>query len=193
MRKCSKSGRCGVVQVQRRVSEIIVEILRFAHIVPTLAPRCVRCSAGVSVGRMTSYEMIFPLEVPLRKYLLILLLTILVALALAACASSTDAPAKAVEDYLTALVEKDADRLSTLSCAAWEEDALIELDSFQAVTARLEGPACEQTGTDGDTALVLCNGRIIASYNNEDQELDLSVRTYQVTQEGGDWLVCGVR
>ena len=128
----------------------------------------------------------------MRGFFLILFMTI-ATLALASCASSTDAPAKAVEDYLTALVEKDADRLSTLSCAAWEEDALIELDSFQAVTARLEGPACEQTGTDGDTALVLCNGRIIASYNNEDQELDLSVRTYQVTQEGGDWLVCGVR
>lgn len=128
----------------------------------------------------------------MRRFFLILFITI-ASLALAACASSTDAPAKAVEDYLTALVEKNADRLSTLSCAAWEEDALIELDSFQAVTARLEGLACEQTGTDGDIALVLCNGRIIASYNNEDQELDLSVRTYQVTQEGGDWLVCGVR
>jgi hypothetical protein len=123
---------------------------------------------------------------------LILFITI-ASLALAACASSTATPAKAVEDYLTALVEKNADRLSTLSCAAWEEDALIELDSFQAVTARLEGLACEQTGTDGGIALVLCNGRIIASYNEEDQELDLSVRTYQVTQEGGDWLVCGVR
>ena len=128
----------------------------------------------------------------MRRFFLILFITI-ASLALAACASSTDAPAKAVEDYLTALVEKNADRLSTLSCAAWEEDALIELDSFQAVTARLEGLACEQTGTDGDIALVLCNGRIIASYNEEDQELDLSVRTYQVTQEGGDWLVCGVR
>ena len=48
-------------------------------------------------------------------------------------------------------------------------------------------------GTDGDTALVNCTGKIIASYNNEDQELDLSVRTYQVVQEGGDWLVCGTR
>jgi len=116
-------------------------------------------------------------------------------LSLAACGASNtkDAPAKAVEDYLTALVEKDADRLSTLACGEWEEDALIELDSFQAVTARLDGLTCEQTGTDGETALVLCNGKIIASYNNEDQELDLSVRTYQVTQEGGDWVVCGVR
>ena len=128
----------------------------------------------------------------MHRFFLILFITI-TTLLLAACASSTDAPAKAVEDYLTALVEKDADRLSTLVCGEWEEDALIELDSFQAVTARLDGLACEQTGTDGDTALVLCNGKIIASYNNEDQELDLSVRTYQVTQEGGDWVVCGVR
>lgn len=112
---------------------------------------------------------------------------------LLACTSNTDAPAKAVEDYLNALVEKDADRLSTLVCGEWEEDALIELDSFQAVTTRLEGLACEQTGTDGDTALVLCNGKIIATYTNEDQEIDLSTRTYEVTQEGGDWVVCGTR
>jgi hypothetical protein len=134
------------------------------------------------------------MEAPLRKFFLFLLITI-AASSLAACSTSSNgsAPAKAVEDYLNALVEKDANRLSTLVCGEWEEDALIELDSFQAVTARLEGLACEQTGTDGETVLVLCNGKIIASYNNEDQELDLSVRTYQVTQEGGDWLVCGVR
>ena len=130
----------------------------------------------------------------MRKYVVILLLTIIVALPLAACgASNTDAPAKAVEDYLNALVEKDADRLSTLVCGEWEDDALIELDSFQAVTTRLEGLACEQTGTEGETALVLCNGKIIATYTNEDQEIDLSTRTYEVTQAGGDWLVCGTR
>ena len=134
------------------------------------------------------------MEAPLRRCFLILFMTIAI-LSLAACGASNtnNAPSKAVEDYLTALVEKDADRLPTLVCGEWEEDALIELDSFQAVTARLESLACEQTGTDGETALVLCSGKIIASYNNEDQELDLSVRTYQVTQEGGDWVVCGVR
>jgi hypothetical protein len=134
------------------------------------------------------------MEAPLRRFFLILF-TIIATLSLAACgaANTNDAPAKAVEDYLTALVEKDADRLSTLVCGEWEDEALIELDSFQAVSTRLEGLACEQTGTDGDTALVLCNGKIIATYTNEDQEIDLSTRTYQVTQEGGDWLVCGVR
>lgn len=129
----------------------------------------------------------------MRTFFLILFL-IISALSLSACASSNEnAPAKAVEDYLNALVAKDADRLTNLSCGDWEDEALLELDSFQAVTARLDGLACEQTGTDGNTALVLCNGKIVATYNNEDQELDLSVRTYQVVQEGGDWLVCGTR
>ena len=130
----------------------------------------------------------------MRKFSLILSTIFIAAMFLTACGSSnTDAPAQAVEDYLEALVAKDADRLSTLSCGDWEDDALLELDSFQAVTARLEDVSCEQTGTDGDTALVLCNGNIVATYNDEDQELDLSVRTYQVVQEGGEWLVCGVR
>jgi hypothetical protein len=124
----------------------------------------------------------------------VILLIVFTSLALAACVSSNEnAPAQAVEDYLTALVEKDENRLTTLSCGDWEEDALLELDSFQAVTARLEGLACEQAGTDGDTALVQCKGNIVATYNEEDQQLDLSVRTYQVVQESGEWLVCGTR
>ena len=130
----------------------------------------------------------------MRKFSLIVLSILSLIFVLTACAANNgNAPVKAVEDYLTALIEKDADRLTTLSCGEWEEEALIELDSFQAVEARLEGLACEQTGTDGNTALVLCNGKIIATYGDEDQELDLSVRTYQVVEEGGEWLVCGVR
>ena len=130
----------------------------------------------------------------MRTFFPILFTLLLTSIFLTACASNNaDAPAQAVENYLNALVVKDADRLSTLSCGDWEDDALLELDSFQAVTARLEGLACEQSGTDGETSLVLCNGSIIATYNEEDQELDLSVRTYQVVQEGGEWLVCGTR
>ena len=130
----------------------------------------------------------------MRKVFPFMLALMMTTFILTACASGReDAPVRAVENYLNALVEKDADRLSTLSCGEWEEDALLELDSFQAVDVRLEGMACEQTGTDGATALVLCSGNIIATYDNEDQELDLSTRTYQVVQEGGDWLVCGAR
>ena len=133
------------------------------------------------------------LEVYVRTFSVIVLV-ILAALALTACAASNgNPPVKAVEDYLNALVAKDANRLSTLSCGEWEDDALLELDSFQAVNTRLEEVACQQTETDGSAALVLCNGKIIATYDTEDQELDLSVRTYQVVEEGGEWLVCGVR
>ena len=130
----------------------------------------------------------------MRKKLFGLVILMFASLLLTACSpASNDASAKAVEDYLNALVAKDVDRLPTLVCGDWEEDALIELDSFQAVTAKLDNAACTQTGTDGDTALVNCTGKIVATYNNEDQELDLSVRTYQVVQDGGDWLVCGTR
>ena len=129
----------------------------------------------------------------MRKFLLILSIVLCANVLLTACTSNANAPVNAVANYLNALVEKDADRIPTLVCGAWEDDALIELDSFQAVTARLEGLACEQTGTDGNIALVHCNGSIIATYGTEDQEIDLSVRTYEVTQEGGDWLVCGTR
>ena len=129
----------------------------------------------------------------MRKIYLVLILVIVSNLLSACSSKSNDAPAKTVEDYLNALVAKDSDRLTTLSCSDWEDDALLELDSFQAVTTKLDGLACSQTGTEGDTTLVLCKGKIITSYNNEDEELDLSVRTYQVVQQGGDWLVCGTR
>ncbi len=131
----------------------------------------------------------------MRKFLALLSILLLANILLAACASSskTDAPAKAVEDYLNVLVTKDANKLPTLVCGDWEADAQAELDSFQAVTTKLENVSCQQTGTDGKFTLVNCKGNIVATYNNEDQKLDLSVRTYQVTQENGDWLVCGTR
>ena len=125
----------------------------------------------------------------MRKFLFILLLA---SILLTACASSaSDAPAKAVEDYLNALVAKDAGRLPTLVCGDWEEDALIELDSLQAVNARLDSVSCSQNGPDGNFALVDCTGSIVLTYNNEDQNLDLSLVTYQVVEESGAWLVCG--
>jgi hypothetical protein len=134
------------------------------------------------------------MEEPVRKFFLILVILMIANLILTACASKKDdAPAKAVENYLNALVAKDSDRLTMLSCKDWEDQALLELDSFQAVTTKLDGMSCQQTGTDGDTALILCKGKIIATYNDENQELDLSTRTYQVVQQNGDWLVCGTR
>jgi hypothetical protein len=129
----------------------------------------------------------------MRKTVLILFILLANILLTACGTSNTDAPAKAVETYLNTLVAKDADRLPTLVCGNWEDDALLELDSFQAVDARLDNAVCQQTVTEGDTSLVSCTGSIVLTYDGEDQNLDLSTRTYQVVQEGGDWLVCGTR
>jgi len=123
----------------------------------------------------------------------LILFTLFASLLLAACGTSSAGPEKAVEAYWNALVEKDATRLSTLSCAEWEPTALMELDSFQAVSTTLEGLSCAQTGTDGDKALVTCQGKIIASYQGELQEFDLSARTYIAENSTGEWLVCGAQ
>lgn len=131
----------------------------------------------------------------MRKLFLTLFMVLIATLLLAACASASnsEAPAKAVEDYWNVIAAKDAKRLPTLVCGDWEDDALTVLDSLQAVSARLEDVSCTQTGTDGDTALVNCTGKMVLTYDTEDQEIDLAVFTYEVTQEGGDWLVCGTR
>ena len=130
----------------------------------------------------------------MRKFIVLLLILLAANMILTACGtSSSDEPAKAVEDYWNVIVAKDAERLPTLVCGSYEEQALTVLDSLQAVSARLEGVACNQTGTDGDTALVNCTGKMMLTYDTEDQEIDLSLLTYEVVEEGGEWLVCGTR
>ena len=127
-----------------------------------------------------------------RKPILVLFVLGALAVLLAACSRGSE-EVRTVEEYLNALVNKDDAALSSLSCAEWEMMALLELDSFQAVESRLEDLACTNVGSDGEVILVNCQGKIIATYNNEDQELDLSLRTYQVVQQDGEYLVCGYR
>jgi hypothetical protein len=135
----------------------------------------------------------FKKESHMRKYIPLVFLALALGLLLAACGASTDAPAQAVENYLNALVNKDSDRLSALSCAEWEPQALLELDSLQAVETRLEGLVCTSTTEEDGSVSVNCVGKILATYNGEDQELDLSVRTYVVVEQGGEYLVCGYK
>ncbi len=120
---------------------------------------------------------------------------ILAAGILVACGggAGNEAAVKAVGTYLQALVNKDADRLVTASCAQWEEQARLEVDSFQAVTAKLEGLSCEDAGKDGEAVLVICQGKIVTTYNDENQTMDLSLRAYRVVEEKGEWRVCGYK
>jgi hypothetical protein len=130
----------------------------------------------------------------MRKLALLVFLLSMLGLPLTACGRQVADPAsKAVVDYLNALVAKDSTKLSALSCASWESSALLELDSLQAVKTRLDGVSCKTSGTTNGTSQVNCQGRILATYNGEDQTLDISARTYQVVQQGGDYLVCGYK
>ncbi len=124
----------------------------------------------------------------------IFILVVVGVLILTACGgSSTDKAPEAVELYLQALVNEDADQLATLSCKDWEADAMMEVDSFQGVSASLDGVICAEAGTEGDAVFVGCEGAIKATYGNEQQEIPLAGRTYKVVQEGGEWLMCGYK
>jgi hypothetical protein len=129
----------------------------------------------------------------MRKYTPIMILLFTTVLIISACGKASDPAAKVVESYFNALVNKDASALSALSCAEWEPNALLELDSLQAVSTRLENLSCVSGPSDGSTSEVNCQGKILATYNNEDQELDLSVRTYKVVQQGSEYLFCGYK
>lgn len=98
---------------------------------------------------------------------------------------------KAIETYWTALAAKDTEQLVNASCADWEEGARLELDSFAAVTPKLEGLKCQENGTDGEATVVTCDGKLVLDYNGEIQELSLADFNYLAVQEGGEWRMCG--
>jgi outer membrane lipoprotein-sorting protein len=129
-----------------------------------------------------------------RSRYLVLLSMIVLALVLAGCAAATKSgAAQAVEGYLQALVTKNSDKVISLSCASWESQAQTEVDSFGAITAKLDSLSCQESGKNGDKTLVSCKGKIITTYNNENQEIDLSTRTYQAIQEDNQWRMCGYK
>jgi hypothetical protein len=135
------------------------------------------------------------LEVPVKRLFVIFSLSLLSITLLSACAakSNGDESAVAVQSYLNALVNKDTNALSTLSCKDWEAQAAMELDSFQAVKTELQDLACKKTGSEGDMDVVTCTGKINATYNNENMQIDLSKRPFLVKRQGSDWQVCGYK
>ena len=118
------------------------------------------------------------------------LLSTVVTLLIAGCAQA-GTPEGAVEDYLNALAAKDTARIQSLSCASWQADAAMEVDSLQTVGTELDNVSCSTTSEDAEGALVNCAGLLKMSYNGEPRELDLSRQTYRVISESGEWLVCG--
>lgn len=128
----------------------------------------------------------------MKKFLyrsLLLLVTLL-----AACsgpAANADKPGAAVETYLQAIVEANADKAAKVACADWESSARDEVASFQGVKARLDKVSCKTETSSASSTTVSCTGAIVATYNNEDQSFDLRDRKFTVVQKDGEWLVCG--
>lgn len=131
----------------------------------------------------------------MRRYFILFFLVFGSLFLLSACSGngSEDPASKAVKNYLQAIVSGDSDKLSSTSCKEWESQAMLEMDSFTGVKAKVDQAICKSTSTDGKTSQVECTGKILATYNNEQQEFDLSGRTYVVNQVGGEWLVCGYK
>jgi hypothetical protein len=103
-------------------------------------------------------------------------------------------PEGAVVRYLEAAVAADTNQASALVCAAYEEAARLEVDSFRGTNATLESPVC----TTGDplpdgSRPVTCIGQINATYGNEVQTFSLADQTYVVVEEAGEWRMCGYR
>ena len=100
-------------------------------------------------------------------------------------------PSEVIEDYLQAVIDGDWVQAVNLSCAAWEEGARTEANSFESIEAWLEGVSCSVEDEVSHTQLVTCQGVIIATYGAEDRQLTLQGRVYKVVSEGGDWRMCG--
>ena len=120
----------------------------------------------------------------------LIFLMILAAL-LTACGKTASPATVSVESFLQALSDKNDAVMLSYVCPDYEFDALLEFDSYALVQTTLTDLSCQQTGTDGEDALVECAGSIDATYGSELRSFDLSERTYRVINDGGNWLVCG--
>ena len=124
-----------------------------------------------------------------------ILLFVIAAVLLAACggAQSGASAADATYAYLEALANKDKDTVVSLTCRDWEEQAVLEVDALMSVGAQLNNVSCSQAGEEGADALVVCNGTLDLTYNDEIRAIELDKRTYTMTMEDGQWRVCSYK
>jgi len=108
-----------------------------------------------------------------------------------ACSQVVDAPARIVEIYYQALVDKDQARMLINSCAIWETSAILEYDSFISVKTELVDFTCQSILQEDNFAYVTCEGAISASYDGEIRQFPLDVQTFVVVNQGSDWFMCG--
>jgi hypothetical protein len=118
---------------------------------------------------------------------------LIISIMLISCSSDNGDPTAAIEAYIQALSDRDTNRVSNLSCADWEQNALVEADSFTSVGSSVENLACSEEGKEGSDSIISCTGTLVLDYNGEAQKIDLSRRTYIARLEDGEWRMCGYR
>jgi len=126
-----------------------------------------------------------------KNFGMIIFFLIVFSFSVSACAAKNDVPARTVEMYYGALVNKDESRLLNLTCADWEVSALLEFDSFANVSTELVDFECQTVTEDNDNAKVQCSGFISASYGEEIREFSLGDNVFNVINEFGEWRMCG--
>lgn len=115
------------------------------------------------------------------------------ALLLVSCNNGNDGAKDSIEAYIYALSNKNSVEISNLSCADWEQNALVEVDSLTAVGSKVENLVCNETAQEGNVSYISCTGNLALDYNGEVQQIDLSNRTYVAQKEDGEWLMCGYK
>lgn len=126
----------------------------------------------------------------MKKFILASLFVLTLAIFLSGCSQSSGA-VQAVDSYYKAILSQNADQLKAVTCADFQEQAQVELDSFQGVKMELQGYSCKENGKDGEATLVKCDGKIVATYGSDSMDFPLSDRVHQVVNDGGNWKVCG--
>jgi hypothetical protein len=126
----------------------------------------------------------------MKKSLKVGIFFIVMVMMLVGC-KNVSSPSATMEAYMNAISTKDANVIASLSCPDYAQTAQESLDSFMSVDTTLADLACSELENDGSKALVNCTGNLVASYNNEKTEFDLSILSYQLQKVNGDWLVCG--
>jgi hypothetical protein len=110
-----------------------------------------------------------------------------------ACSQVGDEPARIVEIYYQALVDKAQARMLIYSCATWETTAILEYDSFISVKTDLVDFTCQSILQEDNFTYVTCEGAISASYDGEIRKFPLDEQTFIVVNQGGEWFMCGYK
>ncbi len=128
----------------------------------------------------------------MKKYLFLILIIICTA-AMAGCDRTPELSeaVKPVEAFYDAIVTQNRDRIGSITCTAWEKDALREVDSFMGVKSELKDFSCSVSEGIKTEAVVTCKGSIAASYGAEVTNFPLDGIPHKVIVERGEWRICG--